>query len=150
MVYYKKFLDRYKGIVAWHQELLDEALDTKEMKTITGLIFYFPYVAFTNSGYIEGNETVKNYPVQSFATADIVPIGVTMLYHRMKDEGVKSFLINTVHDSALIEEHPDEDLRNLSEQSMSNDVLRYLKQVYQIDYNFPLTIDSVAANHWSG
>ena len=148
--YYKWFLERYTGVANWHQALLDEALDTHKLVMDTGLIFYFPNVKFTSSGYVEDQTVVKNIEVQSFATGDIAPIGVTMLWHRMKDEGVKSFLINTVHDSALLEEHPDEDLSNLSHSCMSKDVKRYLKQVYRVDYNFPLTIESIASDHWSG
>jgi len=150
VAYYDWFLNRYQGVDRWHQGLLDEALDTKRMVTPTGLVFYFPHVEFTSSGYIQDQTNVKNYPVQMFATADIVPIGVTMLWHRMKDTGLKSFLINTVHDSALLEEHPDEDLRNLSDLAMSKDVIRYLKQVYGIEYNFPLTIESIAKPYWGG
>ena len=146
--YYKAFLDRYTGVAEWHKDLEEEALNTKRMRTITGLLFYFPYVKYTESGYLEGNTAIKNYPVQMFATADIAPIGATMLWHRMRDTKVKSFLINTVHDSVIIEEHPDEDLGNLSEIAMSNDVLRYLKQVYNIDYDFPLTIESLAKDYW--
>lgn len=150
--YYEKFLDTYQGVAAWHEKLLDEALETKKMRTITGLIFYFPRVHFTDSGYVEDQTNVKNYPVQMFATADIAPIGVTFLWHRMKDMKLKSFLINEVHDSAIAEEHPDEHdiMEQLSHQAMEDDVITYLKQVYNIDYNFPLTVESVAKPYWGG
>ena len=51
---------------------------------------------------------IKNYPVQGFATADIVPIACINAYKMMKYSNVKSLLINTVHDSIVVDVHPDE------------------------------------------
>ena len=51
---------------------------------------------------------IKNYPVQSFATADIVPLVLIMMEDRMREQNLKSLIVNTVHDSIVIDIHPDE------------------------------------------
>lgn len=52
----------------------------------------------------------KNYPVQSFATGDIVPLMLGHIYKLlMTDEKLrgKCLLIGTVHDSVVFDVHPD-------------------------------------------
>ena len=48
---------------------------------------------------------IKNYPVQSFATADIVPL-ILMEIDKALDI-YNSCVVNTVHDSIVIDIHPD-------------------------------------------
>ena len=47
---------------------------------------------------------IKNYPVQGFATGDIVPVVLLEMDERLKP--LKSCLVNTVHDSTVIDVHP--------------------------------------------
>ena len=51
---------------------------------------------------------IVNYPVQSVATAEIVPLGVIILFNKMEELGLQSKIINTVHDSVLVDTHPEE------------------------------------------
>lgn len=148
--YYKAFLEKHTGIAAWHYNLMAEAMAGDQVKTITGLTFYFPNTEYTHSGYILNSTNIKNYPVQMFATADIATIGTTLLWHQMKEAKLKSFIVNEVHDSVVIEQHPDEEevLSAMSDTAMCDDVITYLKQVYDIDYNFPLTIDQEINDNW--
>ena len=148
--YYSFFMDKHTGIKEWHQKLLDEVLDTQKLKTITGLTFHFPGTEFSSTGYVINQTNIKNYPVQMFATADIAQIGTTLLWHEMKAAKLKSFIINEVHDSVVIEEHPDEHeiMLNLSETAMSKGVVAFLSKVYNINYNFPLEIDQETNTNW--
>ena len=50
---------------------------------------------------------IKNYPVQGFATGDIVPLALLHIDHLL--QGKKSCIVNTVHDSIVIDVHPDEE-----------------------------------------
>jgi len=105
----------------------------------------------TSDGYVENNTKVRNYPIQYLATGEITPIGVTYLWHRMKERQMQSFLVNTVHDSALGEIHPDEVelFKELGVQSFTGDTYRYLKQVYDIDFNIPLEGEVTLGPHWA-
>jgi len=69
----------------------------------------------------------------------------------MKDKGLKSFMVNEVHDSVIIEEAPEEHeiMQELSETCMTEKVVEYLKQVFDINYNYPLAIDQETHSHWS-
>ena len=49
---------------------------------------------------------IKNYPVQAFATADIVPLILITIDNMLMP--LKSCIVNTVHDSIVIDVHPDE------------------------------------------
>ena len=71
--YYKAFLDKYKDISKWHTELENKAIKTKMVTLPTGRQYCFPYIRRMSWGSSNYPTQVKNYPVQGFATADIVP-----------------------------------------------------------------------------
>ena len=106
--YYKKFLEKYKDIASWHKNLEEKAIKYKLISIPSGREYHFPNAYRTKWGSCSHSTTVKNYPVQGFATADIVPIACINAYKMMKYSDVKSLLINTVHDSIVVDAHPDE------------------------------------------
>ena len=98
-------LERYRGIGQWHQKLITEAVQTKQIRLITGRTFNFPKVRRTSYGCTSQTK-IKNYPVQALATGDIVPAVLIELAKRL--EGFKSCLVLTIHDSVVIDVHPEE------------------------------------------
>ena len=72
--YYTHFMDKYKGIAKWHKKLGDEAINLGRVKIPSGRQYAFPDVERRASGTPTHFTMIKNYPVQGFATADIVPI----------------------------------------------------------------------------
>jgi len=51
---------------------------------------------------------VKNYPIQGWATGDIVPLGLGILWRRIQADEMlrgKALIINTIHDSFLLDVH---------------------------------------------
>jgi DNA polymerase I-like protein with 3'-5' exonuclease and polymerase domains len=87
---------------------------------------------------------VSNYPVQSLATAEIIPIAMVYLWHRVHQEGLDAVIrmVSTVHDSAPTEVHPDhlDDFRRIVKQSFTHDVYAYLEKVYGLDFGVPLGV----------
>lgn len=148
MAYYKWFAEHYTGISKAQQEWLDQALTTKKVRMLHGFTFYFPYCRLTPSGYIEQSTNICNYPVQHFATAEIIPIAVVYLWHLMK--AMKSFLINTVHDSAIAELHPKEhkEFMECSKYAFTHLVYYYLKEVYNVEFNVPLGVSCKIGTNW--
>jgi len=148
--YYKWFKDRYRAIDAMHMRWIEEVIKTKQLRTVTGLIFYWPNADYTSSGYITNNESIRNYPVQMFATADISPTGVCLLWHELKARNLKSFIINEVHDSVIVEEEPNEseEVGNLLEKALSKDVVGFFKKVIGYDINYPLEVEQKSLSHW--
>ena len=149
--YYTAFKEKYKGIAKVQDEWVNTALLTKEQVISTGLKFYWPKIKLTPSGYIQGNTNVRNYPVQNLATAEIIPIGVTYVWHHMKEQKLESFLINTVHDSIISEETPEETevINEITIYAFDTEVINYLDKVYGINFNIPLDIDVDTYTHWS-
>jgi DNA polymerase I-like protein with 3'-5' exonuclease and polymerase domains len=149
--YYKAFKEKYSDIAKVQEGWTHEVLKNKKLVMPHGFIFYWPFCKMTNRGYITETSKIYNAPVQHFATAEIVPIGVTYLWHRMKAAKTESFLVNTVHDSANAEICPGEEqiFTELSQQAMSNDVVWYLKTVYNIDFDVQLDAEVSIGTHWN-
>ncbi|MCK4819592.1 hypothetical protein KA005_27750, partial [bacterium] len=135
--YYRAFREKYHEITETQRGWVDEVLKTKQLMTITGLVFYWPDTYMSRSGYVKNNESIHNYPVQSFATADIIPISVVYQWHKMKANEMESFMVNTIHDSTITEVHPDEIelYKEIAVQVSTEDVVEYLDTIYDIQFN---------------
>ena len=103
--YYQQFNSKYKGIAKWHNKLANEAVEKLKIKTPSGREFAFPDIVRRRNGVSHFTQ-LKNYPVQSLATADIVPLTLLHIDAKLKD--MNSCIVNTVHDSIVIDVHPDE------------------------------------------
>jgi DNA polymerase-1 len=147
--YYTKFLEKYKDIKVWHEQLQSEAIRFKRIKLPTGREYSFPYAERTPWGGSTYGTQIKNYPVQGFATADIVPLACINIYKLMKEKNVKSLLVNTVHDSIVADVHPDEKyiMGKIFEQGTA-DVIPALKEYYKIDFNVPLDTEIKIGYNW--
>ena len=147
--YYTKFLEKYKDIKTWHDRLQSEAIRYKRIKLPTGREYSFPYAERTPWGGSTYGTQIKNYPVQGFATADIVPLACINIYKLMKDKEVKSLLVNTVHDSIVADVYPgEEDVMSDIFNQGTADVIPALKQYYKIDFNVPLDTELKIGNNW--
>lgn len=148
--YYNWFKARYIGIDSMHNRWIEEVLSTGKLKTPTGLIFYWPDTSIGRTGYINNNESIRNYPVQMLATADIAPMGTTLLWHRLKLLKLQSFIINLVHDSTITEVLNEERdiVGNLLNEAMSKDIVWFFKALFNIDINYPLEVETKFKSHW--
>jgi len=146
--YYEWFVDHYYGIRDAQQRWIDKALTTKKVVLEHGFTFYFPDCKMNNNGYVSFSTNIKNYPVQHLATAEIIPIAVTYLWHLMRE--MESFLVNTVHDSAIAELHPDEheEFRQCCKYAFTHLVYYYLKEVYDMEFNVPLGVGVKIGPNW--
>ena len=147
--YYSKFLEKYKGIKQWHEHLQNEAIRYKRIKIPTGREYAFPYAERMPWGGSSYGTQIKNYPVQGFATADIVPLACINIYKLMKENKVKSLLVNTVHDSIVADVYPGEEniMSKIFKQGTSG-VIKSLKDYYNIDFNVPLDTELKIGYNW--
>lgn len=146
--YFRWFKEHYYGIAQQQQKWLDEALTNKKIVLKHGFIFYFPYCKMSRSGYISDTTNICNYPIQHFATAEIIPIAAVYLWHLMRD--MQAFLVNTVHDSVISEMPPEErrEFAELSKLAFTQFVYFYLDAVYDVQFNVPLGIGVKIGTHW--
>ena len=145
--YYEQFTKKYKGIALWHSRLAKEAVTHFKIKTPSGREFAFPDVARRVKGGVTHFTQIKNYPVQSFATADIVPLILMDIDRRLN--GYKSCVVNTVHDSIVIDVHPDEIevVKSIIEHTNS-DMTNTINTHFNIDLNVPLLLEAKIGKNW--
>ena len=145
--YYKAFTKKYKGIALWHSRLAKEALETGMITTPSGRQFSFPDVERKYGGSVSHFTQIKNYPVQSFATADIVPLVLINIELKLRE--YKSCIVNTVHDSIVIDVHPDEEQKVISIINDMNEELNHIvNQQFRIDLNVPLLLEAKIGRNW--
>ena len=150
--WYKAFVERYKGIAAVQLSWLHEVLRTKRLITPWGMRYYWPKAKLSNSGYCNVTTAVYNYPVQAFATAEVIPAALVYMWHRLGAESLlsKICLVNTVHDSIVAEIAPDMDetMTALAKQCFTLDVYKYIDIVYGFRFNVPLGTGIKIGTHW--
>ena len=145
--YYTHFTQKYQGIADWHSRLAKEAIATGKITTPSGREFAFPDVVRKASGRVSNFTQIKNYPVQSFATADIVP--VALLHIEKLLDGMQSCVVNTVHDSIVIDVHPDEERRVIEVIQETNKSLPDLIAIrWGLVFNVPLELEAKIGPNW--
>jgi DNA polymerase I-like protein with 3'-5' exonuclease and polymerase domains len=145
--YYTHFTEKYKGIGVWHSRLAKEAVNTGYITTPSGRQFAFPDVVRKTNGRVSHFTQIKNYPVQSFATADIVP--VALLHIEKLLDSMQSCVVNTVHDSIVIDVHPDEEQRVIQIIQDTNKVLPDLITTrWGLVFNVPLELEAKIGPNW--
>jgi len=145
--YYEHFTEKYKGIARWHRELAKEVLTYKKITTPSGREFSFPDVKRRKNGTVTNFTAIKNYPVQSFATADIVPVVLIEIHKRMAD--MQSCIVNSVHDSIVIDIHPDEEAQVIGViASVNGDLKEIIDNKFKINFNVPLLLEAKLGVNW--
>ena len=145
--YYTHFSEKYKGVASWHSRLAKEAVNTRKITTPSGREFAFPDVVRKHTGRVSHFTQIKNYPVQSFATADIVPIALLHIDGLLK--GMQSCIVNTVHDSIVIDVHPDEERKVLEVIQQTNKDLPNLITIrWGLVFNVPLLLEAKIGPNW--
>lgn len=152
MRYYEAFRKKYQQITDEQERWKFEVLANKKLVTCTGLVFYWDDTQLTKHGYITNSTMICNFPVQSLATADIVPIGVYLLWRAVKREKLRAVIINTVHDSVIAEVHKDDLLRfkEIANECLTSGIINYLNEVYNINFNIPLEVEIKSGSCWGG
>ena len=145
--YYTHFTQKYQGIADWHTRLAKEVLSTEMITTPSGRQFKFDGVRRLESGRITNFTQIKNYPVQSFATADIVPIALLHIDKLLR--GMQSCVVNSVHDSIVVDVHPSEEQQVISVIKKTNDDLPGLITMrWGIVFNVPLELEAKIGKNW--
>lgn len=157
--YYDAFRKKYSVMFNAQMGWCYEALNTKKVRTITGLTFYWPDTKMEKKWdrrtrkevqRVKNRRNIFNYPISSLATADMSQIGTVCMWHRMKSLGVQSFMTMLIHDAVVAEVHPDEIklMNGLAQQGMVDDMLVYLRLCYGIDFNVPVEIEGTIGDFW--
>jgi len=151
--YFAEFRRRYPQIADMQQRWGDEVLRQKSLRTASGLRFYWPNARLNQRGNDVAwpeKQQIYDYPVQSFATAEMCPTATVYLWHMMRAAEMQSFLIALVHDSAVGEIHPDEreQWSEYLQYCFNEWIVEYLKRVYDYEWITPLASEVKMYQHW--
>ena len=152
--YFKEYFNIYGRLGEWHKELMSGVLKTSIVQTPFGRQFCFPDAERTANGRITNATAVVNYPVQSFATADIVPLACVRAMRMLdnKEYGeLNSKIILTVHDSIVVDCYPGEEdnLYRLLQDAMSYSIGKEMKNRFNYDLCLPLDVEMVKGVNWN-
>ena len=147
--YYRRFKEKYEQVSEWHKELEKQAVTTKIIKLPSGREYCFPDARWTEWGTATNRTAICNYPVQGFATADLLPIALVELDRQMRELKMQSVICNTVHDSIVLDVHPDEKQQCIDVLSKAMLCLpSETKRRYGIEYDMPVGIELKIGKNW--
>jgi DNA polymerase I-like protein with 3'-5' exonuclease and polymerase domains len=145
--YYEHFTEKYQGIAAWHKKLGNEAIRFQKITNVSGRQYAFPDVSRRANGSVTHFTMIKNYPVQGFATGDVVPVVLIEMEKNL--QGMQSCIVNTVHDSMVIDIHPDEEQQVIKlVEEMNGGLNDLIKKYYDVDMNVPLLLEAKVGPNW--
>lgn len=147
--YYRAFKKKYAGITHWHDSLAEEAIARKKLTLPSGREYLFPNVRRTRWGGVTSGTAIKNYPVQGFATADLLPMALIYTNKLLAANKMQSVICNTVHDSIVLDVHPEE--KDLAIDLLSQGMLSLFDECqkrYSITYSMPVGIELKIGKNW--
>jgi len=146
--YYKQFIKKYDGIGAWHTNLANEVMSTGMVTTPTGRQFAFPNAKRRSNGSITYFTAVKNYPVQSVST-DIVQLTLLLVEAALQNNGLTSMIVNSVHDSVVIDVYPNEEEKvKKCIDAVEKHLETALNLKFAMKFDVPLSMECKIGDNW--
>jgi DNA polymerase-1 len=133
-----EFYAKYKGIAAWHKEIIRSAQEDGYLTIPSGR--YFTFTPEKKSyGWKWPLTTIKNYPVQGFG-ADLVMLARIEAFNNFIKSGLEGFFIQTIHDS-IVFDIPAKNCYNISMicKNAVEKVPDLCRQHFNYDFTLPLT-----------
>ena len=120
--YIEQYLNKYKGIKAFMNNIVEEAKEKGYVETLFNRRRYIPEL--TSNNYMVrqfGARVAMNTPIQGTA-ADIMKIAMIEVYNKLKEEKLDARLILQVHDELIIEckTEDKESVKKLLQNCMEN------------------------------
>lgn len=147
--YCEYFKKKYEGLSSMQRAWTLQCLDKGQYRTPYGMIFYFPDTKMTRGGYITNTTSISNYPIQGFATGEIIPAALVFFWHRTRGLPIRIF--STIHDSiaAKIKEGYQSTAMQIAKKSLTSDVYEYLRRVYKYEFTVPLGFGAKISRNWA-
>lgn len=148
--YRNYFRETYAGIFRTQQGWTYDVARDKSLTTVTGLRFYWPDTVIKDRGYVTNSTQIFNFPIQSLATADIIPLCLCLIWHRIGHLGDACILTNTIHDSVLADVATEAlaEYRSIVVECFTVDIIPLLDRLYGIKFDVPLGVGIKAAQYW--
>lgn len=118
-----------------------------KITNVSGRQYAFPTVRRRDNGMPSHFTMIKNYPVQGFATGDVVPIVLNELHELLQP--LNSCVVNSVHDSMVIDIHPDEEQQVIDIiELLNNNINELVEKTYKVEMNVPLLLEAKIGSNW--
>src|SRR5690606_33176284 len=142
------FKEKYHGVAEVQEGWTHDVVNTGKLVLPWGMKFYWPGTKMKRSGYIDNTTSIYNYPIQSLATAEIIPIALVYFWQRTR--GMPLAIFNTVHDSIAMRVREDvvEEVMQIAKECLTSEVYNHLEEVYEYEFTVPLGVGSKVAKHW--
>ena len=161
------FYNRYTGVKRYHEEIVAKAEKdavvsydpdksgpqyTYYHNSPTGRHYIFNKYPNEYKGGLSFSPTeLKNWPIQGFATGDVVPMMVGILLRKLEDAKLTPDvkLVMTVHDSVVLDVPIDklQECAILAKQTLE-DAPKYMKSIFNIDFPCQLGVGVEAGFNW--
>src|SRR6056300_1134213 len=147
--YYRAFKEKYAGVTEWHDKLQNDAVEKGFITLPSGRQYAFPGTTWTDWGTATNRTAICNYPVQGFATGDLLPISLVKLHKSMKSNKLKSVICNTVHDSIVLDVFPGEEdtCTTLVVEAMMS-LPEECRRRYGVEYDMPISVECKMGSNW--
>ena len=140
------FYAKYYGLARWQEENIRKVYrQGGKLVNPTGRRFVF--FRDEKGGYRP--QQIKNFPVQSFSTADLMPLAMIVIYKRYRAGNFKSKIIGQVHDALIFDVRKDE-LEALAKLCLDvfKDLPGFAYHYWGIRMNVPIKGDADYGPNW--
>lgn len=146
--YFKQYFGIYKGLAAWHKQLMDGVLKDSLVKIPSGKRYMFEDCKRLSNGRITNATMVVNYPVQGFAGV-IMQLACVRALRKFKELRLTSKIILTIHDSLVIDIFPGEldQVRDACVWALSG-IHEEIKSRFNYDFILPLDVEMEVGKNW--
>ena len=139
--YIASYFDRYPGVKAYLDRMVQEAKDTGSVKTLFGRRRELPAITSRNFNQRSLAERMAmNTPIQGTA-ADIIKLAMVAAHQALREAGVRSRILLQVHDELVLEVTADE------VEQVSQILRETMEQV--VELSVPLSIDISYGPNWA-
>lgn len=147
--YFKEFWNIYPEHEEWQFKMMDEVIKNGYIVTPSGREYMFPGTRRIKGRRTTNATNIVNYPVQGFATGDLVPLGCIRAFRAFRERNLRSLLVLTVHDSIVVDVYPGE-LEQVQEalRWAMTEMPQEIKERWGYEMILPLRIEVSAGINW--
>jgi DNA polymerase-1 len=166
----KQYYDRYPRVKEWQNEVAKEVKKSRVLipdartdkglpkgegfyVSATGRRYRFEEYDSFDEGEVSFSPTqMKNFPVQGFATGDIVPMVLGKVFRGLMNSDLADnyLMVNTIHDSVLFDAKDYETMEKGTEfvVDIMQKAPQHLQEQFGIKMELPLTVEAKYGLNW--
>lgn len=143
----ENFYKKYKGLHKWQKENYREVQRSGQIINPTGRVLKFNKHKSRDGLQYKWAE-ICNYPVQSLATADIIPLWMVLLNKKLQVHPDIKFIMQ-VHDEVVFDcPEKDVDLVASSCYNIGMRLPEYIESYFGFEFNVPLIAEVKVGSAW--